>query len=143
MRVHLYLIQIHNGRFFVHEHPHGAASWTKDCVMQVAAMENVGVAMVDMCAFGMRVDTGPWQGPARKMTSIMSKLREVLKCVASVWPNAEADKDCIIFMCLLHRFEQSGGRPILGNSAAGYAGDSGNILIAATWAGGNDRPESA
>ena len=57
--VKLYRMQVKEGRFFVHEHPHDAASWAEDCIVKILAMDGVDTAKVDMCALGMRVDTGP------------------------------------------------------------------------------------
>ena len=50
-----------------------------ECVQKLMMLDGVGVAVVDMCACDMRVDTGPSQGPARKTTEIMSNSKEVLK----------------------------------------------------------------
>ena len=88
----MYAIQVDAGRFFVHEHPHDAASWAEDCVKWIMALTDVETATVDMCVYGMRVDTGPVQGPARKRTIIMSNSNEVLTRVASVCPNVGKDK---------------------------------------------------
>ena len=87
----LYKMQVLAGRFFVHEHPHGADSWQEDSVMEVLAMRGVEVASVYMCAYGMRVNVGPVQGPARKQTKIMSNSREVLRRVAVECPNKSPD----------------------------------------------------
>ena len=57
--MNLYEIQIKGGRCFVHERLHEAASWMEECLVRIAAMEGVETASVDMCAYGMRVDTGP------------------------------------------------------------------------------------
>ena len=70
--MNLYEIQIKGGRCFVHEHPHEAASWLENSLVWIAATEGVETALVDMCAYGMQVDTGAVQGPARKQTNIMS-----------------------------------------------------------------------
>ena len=43
------------------------------------------------CAYGMRVDTGAVQGPARKRTKIMSNSNEVIKRIAVKCPNTEPD----------------------------------------------------
>ena len=88
----LYAIQVDAARFFVHEHPQDAASWAEDSVKEVMALAGVNMATVDMCVYGMRVDTGPVQGPARKRTILMSNSNEVLKRIASVCPNAGEDK---------------------------------------------------
>ena len=89
--MNLYEIQIKGGRFFVHEHPQEAASWSEACIVRIAAMEGVEMASVDMCAYGMRVDTGAVQGPARKRTKIMSNSDEVIKRIAVKCPNFEPD----------------------------------------------------
>ena len=59
---------------------------------EILAMEGVDTAVVDMCAYGMRVDTGKVQGPARKRTRIMSNSKEVLKRIAITCPNELEDK---------------------------------------------------
>ena len=87
----LYEIQIQSGRFFVHEHPYNAASWAEDSVTRIMAMDGVDAVAVDMCAYGMRVDTGQQQGPARKRTKIMSNSVEVLKRIAMQCPNMQED----------------------------------------------------
>ena len=44
------------------------------------------IAVADMCVMGMRADTGDLQGPARKVTKILSNSQEVLKRVAVSCP---------------------------------------------------------
>ena len=88
----LYMMQIEAGRFFVHEHPHDAASWSGEVVMKVASIPGAETAVVDMCAYGMRVDTGPVQGPARKRTRIMSNSHEVIKRIARTCPNESREE---------------------------------------------------
>ena len=58
----LYALQVREGRFFVHEHPAEASSWEEQCVAEIAAMDDVGMVMLDMCAFGMRVETANCKG---------------------------------------------------------------------------------
>ena len=76
----------------MHEHPEGATSWKEKLVVEMASLEGVDIATVDMCALGMRVDTGKLQGPARKRTRILSNSREVLKRVAVSCPNLGEDR---------------------------------------------------
>ena len=83
----LYAMQVQAGRFFIHEHPSEAESWQEDCVTAIAALDGVDIAIVDMCAMGMRVDTGELQGPARKRTKLLSNSQEILKRVAVLCPN--------------------------------------------------------
>ena len=83
----LYVLQIAGSRFFIHEHPSRATSWEEKEVLKVAAMEGVGIAEVDMCCYGMRVETGPVQGIAKKPTKILSNSAEVLKRIPAKCPN--------------------------------------------------------
>ena len=76
----------------MHEHPNEARSWEEQCVAEIAAMDDVGMVMLDMCAFGMRVETGKLQGPARKRTRVMSNSFEVHKRLNVRCPN-EAEDD--------------------------------------------------
>ena len=75
----IYKIQIREGRSFIHEHPHNSASWAEGNVKKIMTMEGIQMASVDMCAYGMRVDTGAHQGPAHKRTKIVSNFSEVIK----------------------------------------------------------------
>ena len=83
----LYVLQLQNGRFFVHEHPSGASSWREPCMMELAGQDGVDSVVVDMCAFGMEVDRGKVQGPAMKSTRTFSNSQEVLKRVRRECPN--------------------------------------------------------
>ena len=75
----LYMIQIRNRRFFLHEHPHAAASWKLPEVIRVMAEANVDVVECDMCAFGLIIKDGNEELLARKRTKLMSNSPEVLK----------------------------------------------------------------
>ena len=88
----LYFIQLRGGRCFVHEHPAEATSWSRTSMCELAAHPEVGMAIVDMCVHGMKVDVGPVQGPARKRTRVFSNSHEVLKRIASQCPNDRPDK---------------------------------------------------
>ena len=43
----LYELQASEGRFFLHEHPQGATSWTEACIERVAALEGVDKVTCD------------------------------------------------------------------------------------------------
>ena len=49
----LYKIQIHENRFFLHEHPHSAASWGLRMVREVSAMPGVIRTHGDQCPYGL------------------------------------------------------------------------------------------
>ena len=82
----LYMTQIAENRFFIHEHPSTVTSWQEAAVLQVAALVGVDIAEVDMCVYGMRADTGPVQGIAKKPTKILSNSSEVLKRIPAKCP---------------------------------------------------------
>ena len=58
----LYSLQIKNGRFFLHEHPAGAASWREPMMENFLARRDVGVVRGDMCMYGLYTKTkdGRW-----------------------------------------------------------------------------------
>ena len=84
----LYMLQVKEGRCFIHEHPAYATSWAVKEVVQLLAEERVDVAEVDMCCYGMVAkDQDGREGPAKKRTKIMSNSVEVLKRIAIRCPN--------------------------------------------------------
>ena len=83
----LYLMQAESGRFFVHEHPAGASSWTMKEMVELATKKGVDIVTFDMCCFGMTARKGEKEGPVRKRTKIISNSREVLKRVERKCPN--------------------------------------------------------
>ena len=50
----LYLEQLHEGRYFLHEHPACASSWTQTCVMRLMAHETVDRVRCDQCQYGQQ-----------------------------------------------------------------------------------------
>ena len=83
----LYKIQIENRRYFVHEHPAGAASWQMAEMIKVAMMPGVDIVTMDMCCFGMTAEKDGIEGPVRKRTKIASNSKEVLKRIDRRCPN--------------------------------------------------------
>ena len=85
-------------------------------------MEGVETASVDMCAYGMRVDTGAIQGPARKRTKTMSNSNEVIKRIAVKCPNFEQDESKHhVHVPLRVRPSEKMARYIRASSAGRYA----------------------
>ena len=80
-------IQIENRRYFVHEHPAGAASWQMAEMIKVAMMPGVDIVTMDMCCFGMTAEKDGIEGPVRKRTKIASNSKEVLKRIDRKCPN--------------------------------------------------------
>ena len=50
----LYMEQLRNGRYFLHEHPHTAASWQVESMVKLRNCPAVHTVEAHMCAFGMR-----------------------------------------------------------------------------------------
>ena len=52
----LYKIQIDGGRYFLHEHPAQASSWSLPAMIQFIADHHVDTVVCDMCQVGMMVE---------------------------------------------------------------------------------------
>ena len=71
----IYKHQIDNNRYFLHEHPWLAKSWSLDCIKEIEAMRGVVRIRLDMCQFGM---TSHWDkkdgpiGPVLKPTGMLT-----------------------------------------------------------------------
>ena len=61
-------IQHNAGRFFAHEHPAGASSWTEDSTQAVVTLPGTYNALFDQCQFGL---TSPRGTPLKKQTRIL------------------------------------------------------------------------
>ena len=72
----LYEDQVKAGRYFIHEHPGSATSWTEDCIVQVRQLPGVDVSEIDQCQYDQTSKNG---SPVRKHTRWMSNSPEVLK----------------------------------------------------------------
>ena len=79
--VSLYRKQAAAGRYFLHEHPARAASWSEQCIVQLAADYNVYLTTSPMCSFGMviRDHAGNSEGLALKHTTWMSNGAHIIK----------------------------------------------------------------
>ena len=75
----LYRIQMCGQRFFMHEHPATATSWSMSEVIEVAMMESVEIITIDMCAFGMKYIDSQGESLVKKPTKIMCNSEEILK----------------------------------------------------------------
>ena len=78
----MYELQRRNGRFFAHEHPSMATSWSLPFVLDMLLKEDVNLVEVDMCDFGMKSSDADGEGLVRKRTNILTNLDEVAKQVA-------------------------------------------------------------
>ena len=76
----LYKDQIKASRYFLHEHPLSAMSWSEDCMREIIAMDGVGEAVCDQCMYGCKTKGTPTSPPmaARKATRFLSNGSEML-----------------------------------------------------------------
>ena len=68
----LYREQIKAGRYFVHEQPASASSWSLYCTREVGRMKGVVTVRADMCQFGPKTVHKGHEGYARKPTRFMT-----------------------------------------------------------------------
>ena len=79
----LYMEQIKEGRFFLHEHPQSATSWYEDDVKEILAVPSVGRVDGDQCQYGAQVVSGSKIGsPIRKCTGFMSNGEHILNALS-------------------------------------------------------------
>ena len=74
----LYEQQVQEKRWFLHEHPVGAASWRTKAVQKIMKMTGVQCATADQCQYGLTTNVRGEKKPARKRTRFMSNACEVL-----------------------------------------------------------------
>ena len=76
----LYLDQIYEGRYFLHEHPKHASSWELECMRRMRLIPGVEVVQGDQCQYGAEAPHGPNKGsPVLKPTGFMSNSKEILR----------------------------------------------------------------
>ena len=51
----LYTLQERAGRYYLHEHPASASSWSLKEMVEFIASTNAGLSTMDMCMYGMRI----------------------------------------------------------------------------------------
>ena len=76
----IYMVQIREGRWFLHEHPAGATSWALDEVVKVMSQEGVEVTTADQCMYGLLTwdrSGRPMNARARKRTKFMTNCKEI------------------------------------------------------------------
>ena len=77
----IYKMQMAAGRYFLHEHPNSATSWSMPEVADMVAHEDVNIVTCDMCAYGLKVKDKQGEALAEKRTKLMSNSHEILKRV--------------------------------------------------------------
>ena len=80
----LYRHQLRHNKFFLHEHPRGAKSWSQDCIRRLLQRNDVNVALCHQCAFGAEAKTDDGGSelilkPTRFMSNSLPMLKELGK----------------------------------------------------------------
>ena len=68
----LYKIQLEGGRYFLHEHPRSASSWTLKCMKRIIQTPGVYRVEADMCRFGLTATDEFGRGLVKKPTSFLT-----------------------------------------------------------------------
>ena len=76
----VYREQVEGGRFFLHEHPDGADSWSETCIKDLLEIPEVERVHGDQCQYQQEVQYGTYRGqPVMKPTGFMSNASQLLK----------------------------------------------------------------
>ena len=89
----LYAMQVQGGRFFLHEHPDTASSWSMPEVVKMASKIGTMTTVCDMCAYGMVATDALGLAPAKKGTRLMSNSPEVIKRVSRRCTNEAVNQE--------------------------------------------------
>ncbi len=87
----LYLDQIARGKFFLHEHPAGATSWTEDCILTVARAPGVRRFIGHMCPHGMTASDEEGRAPVMKPTGWLTNSMYIGEAVSQKCPNLDKE----------------------------------------------------
>ena len=75
----MYQERLRNHRHFVHEHPAKSKAWQMPEMKALMMRPEVGLVVMDMCAFGMTGSDDKGVAPVKKSTRIMGSSQEVLR----------------------------------------------------------------
>ena len=79
----LYAEQVAGGRYFLHEHPAGASSWSLSHIQDLLELSGVHRVTGDQCMYGAEAQSGPDKGqPIKKPTGFMTNSEEVSKTLS-------------------------------------------------------------
>ena len=71
----LYRLQSAEGRYFLHEHPHGASSWDLDIMKNLEKLLGAVKVRADQCEYGLTTSVKGEVRPAKKPTSFLTNSR--------------------------------------------------------------------
>ena len=88
----LYNIQWEAGRYFLHEHPAGASSWSEKCIQKLLNKHGVMRVNGDQCRYGLVATDNGYTGPARKSTGFMTNSPCIAKSLSKRCENTAHKK---------------------------------------------------
>ena len=83
----LYAMQIHQGRYFLHEHPLGASSWHESCIQKILGTNGVIKIKADRCQYGLLSRDIAGNGLVRKAIGFMTNSPCVAMMLQKRCPN--------------------------------------------------------
>ena len=86
--IKLYEIQLHNGRYFLHEHPAEAGSWEELVMKRLMNKDGVQRVVGDQCQYGLKSRDKDGEAPARKRTGFLINAVCVAKRLSKRCPNS-------------------------------------------------------
>ena len=78
----IYRRQIINGKFFLHEHPAGAASWKEPSIAALMKLPCVFAVASHQCMFGLMTPSGDGHALAMKPTRFMTNSPQMIQCLS-------------------------------------------------------------
>ena len=78
----IYRRQIINGKYFLHEHPAGAASWKESSIQALMKLPSVYSTVSHQCMFGLTTPSGDGTALAMKPTRFMSNSPQMVQCLS-------------------------------------------------------------
>eukprot|EP00435_Cladocopium_sp_Y103_P075707 s119_g63.t1 len=85
--------QHRRNRKFCHEHPSGASSWQRPCVLELSSAPGVHLVTFDQCRVGLRTPAG--DKPLRKRTTLMTNSLEIQRIFAPLQCNCTEEHGVI------------------------------------------------
>ena len=86
----IYKMQMYAGRYFLHEHPNSASSWSMPEVVDMVAHADVDVVACDMCAYGLKVTDEIGGALVENRTRLMGNSSKIIKRVGLQCKNRTA-----------------------------------------------------
>ena len=78
----MYELQRKAGRYFAHEHPSSASSWSRPEVLEMLLRDDCELVEVDMCDFGLTASDEYGEALVRKRTKVLTNSPEVARRIA-------------------------------------------------------------